>query len=345
MDISEEKLKRIAGYGRFIDRENPTREIEKIAGLYPRGFMSIVASQAGTGKTWLTQYICCQLSRGGRILDGMVARSPRYKSVIMSGETGAELLDLRLKSTCWDYVRENMKTYSAVEMMTEGEHIYLNTQEGQETAAAIFYAEHPDIVFYDTLISWHSMDESKQAEMTGVYTFLLRMAKAFNCAVVVNHHTRKRPANMMSRKPTQEDVIGSSAGVRLAATVYTITAEDEDAGLSKMTVSNVKSWYAKTPPFTYKFIRYEDSGLLDFVIDFDTEGKNIFWSLRERCAELVRSYEAGTLLEVDNVAVELKTSPDSARRYLEELTKQKRLQKVRVLNNVMYKVIKNAEAL
>lgn len=339
MKISDEKIRHILTFGKTLNKDANTPDIERIAGLYPRGFMSINASMAGTGKTWLMEYVACQLSRGGRILGGIVAKSPKYKTLIMSGETGTYLLDNRLGKTCWEYNREKIKVYSSVDMALEGLNCMINTQEGQETMIAIVANERPDIIFFDTLISFHTADESKQGEMTAIFLFLLRLAKAFDCAVVINHHTRKRPANAKDRKLNQEDVIGSSAGVRLASSVYIITAEDDLQGGSTMTVSNVKAWDKKVPEFTYTFIEDEESGLIDFKIDFDTNNRNIFWSIRERLLELLKTYEAGAMLKPEEVGKQLHTSSDMARNYLDELVKKKKVERCKLMGSLLYRVL------
>lgn len=339
MKISGEKLERIRSFAQTIDREKPTPKIERIAGLFPRGYISIVASQAGTGKTWLMQYIASQLSIGGKILNGMVYRSKPYKTVIMSGETGNMLLDIRQKATVWEYNKELIKVYSSIDMELAEIGCMLNTKEGQETAIAIISQEKPDVVFYDTLISWHTIDESKQGEMTTLYMFLLRIAKAFNCAVVVNHHTRKRPANLANKKYTQEDVIGTSAGVRLASSVYVITAEQLPFGKSKMTVENVKAWDKKVPSFYYKFIDDETSGLIDFEIGFDTEdGQNMFWSAQDRLEKLIHEYPAGTLLKSAMIANELHINEDYCRTLLGDMEKKAYIKAVKVAGVTMYRV-------
>ena len=233
MKISSEKLSRVASFGKTLNRNNRVADVERIAGLFPRGHLSIVASMAGTGKTWFTEYLACKLSMGGSILNGLASKSKRMKTVILAGETGTDLLDYRLSLSKWDYDPERIKAYNAVEMMMSNLPCMMNTPEGQETIITIFAHEKPDIVFVDTLISFHSVDESKQGEMTAIYTFLLRLAKAFNCAVVVNHHTRKRPANFTGKRFTQEDIIGTSAGVRLCACAFVIMAED--TGISAAT--------------------------------------------------------------------------------------------------------------
>lgn len=339
MKISSEKLNRIASFGKTLDRSNTVADVDRIAGLFPRGHLSIVASMAGTGKTWFTEYLACRLSMGGSILSGLVSKSKRMKTVIFAGETGTDLLDYRLSLTNWEYDAERVKAYNAVEMMMGNIPCMLNTPEGQETFASIFAIEKPDIVFVDTLISFHSMDESKQGEMTAIYTFLLRLAKAFDCAVVVNHHTRKRPANFTGKRFTQEDIIGTSAGVRLCACAYIIMAEEDQSGGSTMTVINAKSWYKKVPEFTYKFV-HDEAGLIDFEVSFDINSKNLMWSIRDRFASLLKSHEEGSMLKVADVARELGLSPDAMRYYFSEAEKGGYLVKVKVLNETAYKVVK-----
>jgi len=336
--LSSQEVKRIAKYSRELTRDTTSPDIERVAGLFPRGFVSIVASMAGTGKTWFTEYVACQLSVGGRILGGMVAKSPKYKTVIMSGETGTFLLDKRLGKTAWEYNPEKIHVYSAVEMMLDDCPCMLNTPEGQQTMIIICAHEKPDVIFFDTLISFHSIDESKQGEMTAVYTFLLRLAKAFDCAVVVNHHTRKRPANFAGKKFTQDDIIGTSAGVRLCGAAFIIMAEDNGEGGSKMTVINPKNWEKKVPEFCYEFVE-DDNGLIDFKISFDTNSKNLFWSTGERFAELVKSYPRDTIIKVADIARELGASPEAIRYYVEKAVKQGVLSRIKLMNEVSYKVM------
>lgn len=344
MKISPDKLARVLEFGKALERKNDLPDIEKIAGLFPRGFMSILASAPGTGKTWLMQYLTCQLSTGGRILNGLVAKSKPYKSVILSGETGSYLLEKRLTLTTWSFNSKYVKVYSSVDMSLADVNCMLNTQEGQETLIAIVYQEKPDVIFFDTLISFHTNEESNQADMTAIYTFLLRVAKSFNCAVVVNHHTRKKPRNDKGGKMTQDDVIGSSAGIRLASAVYVIeklTNEvNNDCGMPKMMVHNVKNWDKRVPDFTYQFIHpFDDESLIDFKIGFDTDSVNVFWSIRERIREYITSLEQGTYINPEGAAQAINTTPENARNYLEEFTKKNLLDREKVAGRLMYRVL------
>lgn len=323
MSISQDRLKMLLSAGEEMYRDDTTPDIERIAGLFPRGYISVVASMAGAGKTWLMQYIACQLSLGGNILNGIVARSPKYKSVILAGETGKKLLDKRLAKTNWGYEPKNIKVYEAAKWGKLGVPYMLNTREGQETIAALVENERPAIMWVDTLISFLSVEESKMSDMNAIFQFLLRMASFYNMAVVLNHHTRKRPASKSGEKfrYSQDDVIGSSTSARLSNAVFIISVEDFGGGKTVQTVTNVKNWDTKVPPFTYEFIKTEE-GYTDFKIGFETEGNNIFWSARTRLQEYISSMAMGAIITVQDASNYLHLHQDTVRGYLEEFTKR-----------------------
>lgn len=342
MSDTNSALSRVIAFSHELDRDSQLPDIERIAGLYPRGFISIFAAPAGTGKTWFMQYIACRLSCGGNILAGLVPKSKKYKTVILAGETGKYLLDKRLQNTCWTYDKSKIHVYDAVELQREEIPIMLNTPEGKTSLIAILDHEKPDIMFIDTLISFHTADESKQGEMTGIYTFLLRLAKEFDCAIVLNHHTRKRSTKNPTAKMTQDDIIGSSAAVRLASCAYIVEQiqdeVDDDEGMPTIRVHNVKTWDKRLPDFSYKFIVDEASGLLDFAIDWGSNANTEAWSLRERVAKLIESHESGAMLKIEDVARELVTSKDSARKYLDELVSKHRLERTKLMNITVWRV-------
>lgn len=342
MTVSFERKRALQKARGEMFRDDVTPPIERIAGMFPRGYISTVASMPGAGKTWLMQYIACQLSVGGRILNGMVAKSPRYKTVILAGETGKGLLDQRLALTNWPHDPERMIVYEAVTWAKENIPYYINTREGQATIADVAEIEQPAVLWLDTFLSFHSAEESRMQDMTAVYQFLLRLANAHDMAVVLNHHTRKKPSAHRSEGKatyTQDDVIGSSAGIRLANSIYIISVDQQEEGRSIQTVSNVKSWDAKVPPFTYTFTRDEE-GFLDFIIDFDTAGKNIYWSVKERVQEYVRSMGMNSYISVGDMARFLEANADTVRATLEDMCKGKNpeLERTTIMGKVMYRV-------
>ena len=343
MSNLDSMIAKVISLGHELDRDQPLPDIEKIAGLFPRGFLSLYAAQAGTGKTWFMQYIACRLSMGGNILAGLVPKSKRMKTVIFAGETGKYLLNKRLQSTCWAYDKSRIKVYDAVELQRNDIPIMLNSEEGRLTTLAIMEHEKPDIIFYDTLISFHTADESKQGEMTTIYTFLLKLANEFNCAVVVNHHTRKRSVKSPNSRRTQDDVIGSNVGVRLASRVFIAERLQDgitdDEGMPTISVHDEKQWDKRIPDFSYQFIVDPESNLLDFAINWGNTEQSLAWSLRDRVRNLVKSHEAGAILKAEDVARELVTSTDNARKYLDELANKRVIARQKLMNASVWRVL------
>lgn len=337
------QLKRVGDYGRELDRDAELPDVEMIGGLYPRGYLSVLAAQAGTGKTWFMQYLSCKLSRGGNILAGLIPNSKKQKVVILAGETGKYLLDKRLQATCWAYDKKRIKVYDALELQRDEIPIMLNTDEGKMTFLAILEHEKPDLVYFDTLISFHTADESKQGEMTSVITFLLKTAKTFNCAIVLNHHLRKRnqKAQMQKTTPTQDDIIGSGVIVRLASCAYVAYQATDPAGTNEgmptVIISNPKSWLKRTPDFAYQFVEDEASGKLDFAIDWSyTSANNGEWSLRERVKASVDSHEAGAMITLDELARELVAEKESIRYHLDKLATKGILEKRKLITGTVW---------
>ena len=109
MNISNEKIRKIISLEKELFRDDVTT-VENIAGLFPRGYLSIIASAPGVGKTWFMLYLTCQLSLGKDIFNS--THEPK-KILILSGETGSTMLNRRLGKTNWGYEPSNIKIFDA----------------------------------------------------------------------------------------------------------------------------------------------------------------------------------------------------------------------------------------
>ena len=312
MKISSERIKKLKSFRHSLNADCDF-EIERIGGLFPRGYLSIVASPAGIGKTWFMLYLICNLSVGGEVLGGLKINSKPQRVLVMSGETGNKLLDKRVSQTCWKFNRQNISIYNALDFVVEGIDIMLNSTEGQENIFAIVSDFRPDVIFFDTLISFHTLDEIKQGGMTKIYMFLSRIAHIFNCAVVCNHHTRKRSTSHPDREQTQDDVIGTSAGVRLAHAVYMISSEDLGEGKSKLIIKNAKSWDKKIAPFSMTFI--EKEGYIDFSIDLYIDEK---WGVKQQVINVIENMDKSSVLKPSVLANTLHVSERRIRQLLDD---------------------------
>ena len=302
-----------------------TETPDKIAGLFARGYVSIVASQPGAGKTWITELIICQLSQTDQPFINFIKGeenkiSPTMKIVLLAGETGSALLNQRLAQTTWSYDPSNVSIYNALDFAKGGVPYLINTPEGRNTLVQIMQAERPDIIFIDTLISWHVADESKQAEMVELYTFIMRIADVFKCAVVINHHTRKKSSNNTSRNLTQDDVIGSSAGIRLARDVYILNKADDNS----IILEHAKSWDKKLQTISFRIVN--DGYSTD--IAYKTNATGTQKDNSARFEEFISQLSENSLITIQQTAATLKISPQLARHYIMKYKQNGRLQEV-----------------
>ena len=76
------------------------------------------------------------------------------------------------------------------------------------------------------------------------------LARDFNCAIVLVHHSRKRTAKERSLSLNQDDVIGSSVFNRIVGLIIGIEPMKEDE--KTLLVRPLKTWFSAFMPFTYR---------------------------------------------------------------------------------------------
>lgn len=205
---------------------------EHLGGLFPRGYLSVVASRPGVGKTWLM------------LMKSRVISVDGYKVVILNGESGINLLAMRVLQMRFNST-ENVVIYSMTESLPYGG-LAFTDPKGWENVNFLVREERPDVIYVDSLVAFCDCDESDMIQMRGVFTRLSALASKFNCAIVLNHHLRKSQNGASSKTVTQDDIIGSSIIGRLACSMYTLTPADD-----LITVDCVKSWFKKPSRFSY----------------------------------------------------------------------------------------------
>ena len=224
---------------------------EFIGGLFPRKFITLLAAPSGTGKTIFIQRISSDLSIGGSIFDGFTENEPVRKCIIFAGEAGYELMLRRGAVMKWAVNPDNVLVIDQHDFELQNIDVMLDSAEGFINVKRIMKEHKPDLLVFDTFSSFHERDENKATEMKPIIKQLANIARDFNCAVVLVHHSRKRTAKERSLSLNQDDVIGSSILNRLVGLIIGIepmTRDDE----SMLLVRPLKTWFKAFMPFTYK---------------------------------------------------------------------------------------------
>lgn len=251
---------------RQLDLNLSVPEPEFIGGIFPRKFFSVIASAPGVGKSWFVLRMLMELSAGGQIFNELSLNEPQRKVLCFCGENGFDMYIQRAKKLVGiPFNMMNTAIYSARETFMQEDNFMIDDTRGKRNIHEIMQLEKPDIVFFDTLISFHTSDESSMRDMTVIYDFLGKLAEYYNCAVVVIHHLRKRKSRD-STKISQDDLIGSSALTRLAALVISLIRIKNNT----IMVRCLKSWYKYFQEFSFRLEDTEDEKI-KFHTDFTTE--------------------------------------------------------------------------
>lgn len=315
--------------------------VEMVGGLFPKGYLSAIIAAPGVGKTWFVQKFVSDLSVGGQIFDGVEYSKPK-KSLIFAGEAGYETLIRRAAETKWPVDKTNVQIYSSIEAGLKGFSFDIGTPEGQENLKYALELDEPEIVFFDTLTSFHSADENKAVEMKPIFEHLLSVARQRNMAIVLVHHTRKRKLAEQKFMMTQDESIGSSVLNRLVAVVLGIEPidgpdDENNSGENKTNLVKVqKSWFRKTPSFSYKLEENDDGRT---VMRVDLEPK-IGGGARAQIWDYIeRTYEPGVWFKASDVREVAKTGVTYTRRCLSDWVEKGKLKQRGVKRGAEYALV------
>lgn len=310
---------------------------EMIGGIFPRSGVSVIAGQQGTGKSLLMQKFCCDISMGGSILDGFSESISPVKSLYLIGEFSANGMNHRAQTASWQYDRENLILYEIRDFLINNIPLGLSTEEGFENIRQLIKEEKPDIVVFDSMMSFLSCNESDMQEMQAGFSKLLRIADEAKCAVVLVHHIRKRKALERNNRLHMDDIIGSSIITRNASVAIGIENIKID-GENHVYVSSLKTWYAPIEEFSFQVVR--DSMKIFRGLEFNLTPKNPVANKTESIEHAVfKTYGDGSEFTVADIAEETGASESMIRKTLLEWKKSKRLKSTGKGKNISYIVI------
>ena len=244
----------------FTKIESDSVPIEHIGGLFPRGDVSVFFGRAGCGKTIFLDYFTRQLSAGGKILDGIFHENePERKVLFFEADAPKKLFATRKFFFAWGGNEENLKHIFSRELLRKKKtFLNLGDKTDLDFIRNVIMREKPDLVIFDTLQCFHSLDENTAKDMKGLFLDLVQLATDFDCAVVAVHHARKGNSKMKGERLTIEDSQGSNIFLRQAGAV--ISLEKMNTGEKEIFVfSRMKSWMLPTLAdwFCFNFVQVD----------------------------------------------------------------------------------------
>lgn len=263
-------LTNILRYSQVLDPSLAREDVKKV-GLFPRGYVSVVAGEPGVGKTWLMLDICRSIAENIPGPGDPVNPYPLGKSLLFAGETGVRMLIDRMSLLGGITELSRCRVVSSHEMSRLDIDVMLNTSIGRKNIEGAVAQYRPDLVFFDTVISFMGAgkDESSQVDMTDSIRGLSMIASQYDTAIVLLHHFRKRSkAELSERVRGLDEVIGTSAFTRLASLVVGI---ERKAG--SRFVHCIKSWWEEFNPFSFSIVKGDDGKIrLDKTYSYLEDG-------------------------------------------------------------------------
>lgn len=310
--------------------------LEFVGGMFPRGYLSAIVAPSGTGKTMFEQKFCSDLSVGGSILGGFIDDEPARRSLIFAAEAGFDTLVRRAKSLKWEVESKNFIVVDQFALEQNNISVLLDEEEGFNNMRRFIEINRPDIVFFDTFMNFHDKDENKATDIKPILQNLLNLARRFNIAVVLVHHTRKRLAKERLLDLNQDDAIGSSVFNRLVSLIVGLEPSKDVENV--ISVKVLKTWFKSFAPFSYSISENED-GNANFEIYLASETPATVQKTRDSLLEyLFATFTPGDWFSVSDIKIE-NMSLKQIKRSLSTLLKDEKIKKKGSTKNTEYTLI------
>ncbi len=218
-----------------------------IAGLFPRGHVSILFGEPGSGKSLIAQRLACDLSAGLSPFGGYCLPEDPMKVLFLEADCASNLINERLRSSRWEYGKGLDFVYPLESL---GWDFCIDQERGRDNILALAEQTKPDLVVMDTLSSLTgNADEISNSEMRPLFKFAMGIASRQNTAVLVIHHARKFKRDDSGKPLTLSDVSGAGMLGRLSGNVMAVeTREHDDRKI--FTLRTVKSWWPYPDEFS-----------------------------------------------------------------------------------------------
>jgi RecA-family ATPase len=188
--------------------------------LFAKGYVGFIFGEAGSKKTWLLIDMSINLSNGIDVFNGIEVE--QSKVLLFEGDTPDPMIRERLKQLGGRLNDEYFQYVNRYTADQKGIDISLSSKKGRKYIEKCIETFRPDIVIFDTLISFIDADESKQDEMKKIVDALENMRRII-IAIFWYVITQESENQGKKRgKLDQSDLIGSSVLNRLASVILAV---------------------------------------------------------------------------------------------------------------------------
>jgi len=232
-----------------VKRPEPenAKKTEMMAGLFPKGHVSIIFGEPGSGKSLISLRIACDLSAGLAPLGGYALPEDPKKILFIEGDSTSGLVNERFRCSRWEYGEGLTFVYP---MESRDWDFDIDNDRGKNNILKLIEEIEPELIVFDTLSSLAGQaDEISNKEMKPLFRYAGRVAAKYGAAVLVIHHARKFKRDDTGNPLTLSDVSGAGMLGRLAGNVLAVEARKQ--GEKRIfTVHSVKTWWTNPEEFS-----------------------------------------------------------------------------------------------
>lgn len=178
----------------------------------PRGKLSALCGDSGTGKTWLTLNLAARLSRGERLPDESEGRDSPSTSIILNDEDGiGDTLRPRLDAMGAELSRIILKEPTASEPFD------LSDEGHRGNLEALIRKTEADLVVIDPVANYcPGIEANSDEDVRAVLTPLAQIANRTDSAILFIRHFRKQEAAKALHRTSGSVAYGATARSVLA---------------------------------------------------------------------------------------------------------------------------------
>lgn len=229
------------------------------ASWVPRGFLTLLAAEQGTGKTNLALNLVHRITSGLLAPDSTPLNTVSQNIIYVDAEGFISGLYERAKNWGVDMSRVYMFEWPEEEMLN------LGSRDIKEDLWDMCYDLKPDLVVIDSFSDVQIKGEDKVEDIRGVFVFLSRLCTTFDLGLVILHHLRKPQGVSSYSRVTPHDIRGSGHITVKSRSVIGLWKDEEHQNLKNppVHVECIKANFCQKPPPLYLHYYHPDPNNLD----------------------------------------------------------------------------------
>jgi len=156
--------------------------------LWTRAAVGVVGGSPKVGKSWFALDLAVSVASGTPCL-GVFEVEQRGPALVFLAEDAVSAVRERLGAVCAS--RDLQLADLDVSVIVEPV-VRLDLQQHRERLLCTLERHRPTVLLLDPLVRLHRLDENNAQEISGLLGFLREIQRAFDCAVMLVHHTSKK---------------------------------------------------------------------------------------------------------------------------------------------------------